>query len=81
MVFRNIATSLLLVFFVSCNSQNASVKNLTASEFEKGISQTEFFSLQKNINGVKATSESAQKAVAEGKFMMGIIVLYQAKKP
>ena len=48
--------------------------------FEKGISQTEFFSLQKNINGVKATSESAQKAVAEGKFMMGIIIPKGATK-
>ena len=47
---------------------------------EKGISQTEFFSLQKNINGVKATSESAQKAVAEGKFMMGIIIPKGATK-
>ncbi len=47
---------------------------------ENGISKTEFFKLEKRINGVIATSESAQKAVAEGKFMMGIIIPKGATK-
>ena len=47
---------------------------------EKGISKTEFFKLERNVEGKKATSETAQKAVAEGKFMMGIIIPKGATK-
>jgi ABC-2 type transport system permease protein len=47
---------------------------------EKGIAKTEFFQLEKNIDGVEATNETAQKAVAEGKFMMGIIIPKGATK-
>ncbi len=50
------------------------------SYLENGIAKTEFFQLEKNIDGVKATAESAQKAVAEGKFMMGIIIPKGATK-
>jgi ABC-2 type transport system permease protein len=47
---------------------------------ENGIAKTEFFKLEKQIDGVAATSETAQKAVAEGKFMMGIIIPKGATK-
>lgn len=47
---------------------------------ENGIAKTEFFKLEKNIDGQKATIETAQKAVAEGKFMMGIIIPKGATK-
>ncbi|MBK9480081.1 MAG: ABC transporter permease [Bacteroidetes bacterium] len=44
------------------------------SYLEAGIAKTEFFKLEKNIEGKPATLVTAQKAVAEGKFMMGIII-------
>ncbi len=39
MNFRNFATLLFLSLFMSCNSQNSSVKNINPAEFEKGITQ------------------------------------------
>ncbi|MBL0049789.1 MAG: ABC transporter permease [Bacteroidetes bacterium] len=55
-------------------------KDTLGSYLENGIAQTEFFKLEKNIDGIAATSETAQKAVAEGKFMMGIIIPKGATK-
>jgi len=50
------------------------------SYLESGIAQTEFFKLEKEVDGKQATAESAQKAVSEGKFMMGIIIPKGATK-
>jgi len=41
---------------------------------QQGLEQNELCSLSVNIDGKPATRESAQKAVAEGKFLMGIII-------
>ena len=43
------------------------------SYLEAGIAKTEFFKLEKNIEGKPATLVTAQKAVAEGKFMMVLV--------
>lgn len=55
-------------------------KDTLGTYLEEGIAKTEFFKLEKEVDGVPATAESAQKAVSEGKFMMGIVIPKGATK-